>query len=295
MRLTHPFVGFQVIIVLLNVLIAVASDSYEKCLLKSQMLFGRARVMLIAELVCFQSLLRKKPNSGENIQLRNSKVFNKWWTGASRVSGWSRGSLAFFGLSSLVIVFWAIGELAGSLSGERYGSVGMSLWSILVNIVVFAVMMVFLSQEAENFISKPGDLVQTDSSDTTDTDTEGSCLPSCLRKCMLRVMGSSQDSRSVREREKNGDEWQGRVHHLQSKIDKMGQDAHDLSVKQAHDLEQLVAASELRLKTEMAALDQRVESMSTCLLFEVRQMQEATLDQIQFALSRRQRTGEHAD
>lgn len=32
---------FQVIIVLLNVLIAVASDSYEKCLLKSQMLFGR--------------------------------------------------------------------------------------------------------------------------------------------------------------------------------------------------------------------------------------------------------------
>ncbi|KAL3903903.1 MAG: hypothetical protein SGARI_005170 [Bacillariaceae sp.] len=52
--------SFLVTVILLNVLIAIASDSYEKCLLKSRKLFGRARVMLVAELVSFQSLLRKR-------------------------------------------------------------------------------------------------------------------------------------------------------------------------------------------------------------------------------------------
>ena len=36
--------SFMVVLVLLNVLIAVASESYEKCLVRSQNLFGRARI-----------------------------------------------------------------------------------------------------------------------------------------------------------------------------------------------------------------------------------------------------------
>lgn len=246
--------------------------------------------MLIAELVCFQSLLHKNPDNGESIQLRNSKGFDKWWNSAERVSGWSSGSLAFFCLSSLVILLWAVGEMAGSFSGERHGSVAFSLLSILINIIVFSGMMVFLSQGADNFVSKRGDLFETNS-----IDTEGSWLPSCLQKCMLRVMGSSQDSRSFGERGKNGDEWLGRVHHIQSKIDELGLKQAQESLKQAQELEQLVAASELRLKTEMVALDQRVESMSTCLLVELRQLHEATTSQIQSALANRHRSGEHED
>ena len=97
---------FLVTVVLLNVLIAIASDSYEKCLLKSQKLFGRARVMLIAQLASFQSLLRRmdqdadspEPLAGEGI------VYSKWWTSAGLTHNWSRGSILFFGLSMLVMV-----------------------------------------------------------------------------------------------------------------------------------------------------------------------------------------------
>ena len=225
--------------------------------------------MLIAELVCFQSLLLK---NRDNAQLRNSQVFNKWWNATSRFDGWSRGSIAFFGLSSLVIFLWAIGELAGSLSGEKYGSVGISLLSILINILVFSGMMVFLSRGADSFGSKEEDLIGNTSS------SESSWLPSFLQQCMLRVMGSSQNSRSFRERDKKSDDWQGRVHHIQSKIDQLGQDCYDHSVKQAQELETMVGSTELRLKADMAALDQRVESMTTCLLLEIRQLHEATLN-----------------
>ena len=97
---------FLVTVVLLNVLIAIASDSYEKCLIKSQKLFGRARVMLIAELASFQSLLRRRDqdtatlesNAGEGI------VYSKWWTSVGLTHNWSRGSVLFFWLSMLVIV-----------------------------------------------------------------------------------------------------------------------------------------------------------------------------------------------
>ena len=77
----------MVVVVLLNVLIALASDSYEKCLVRSQHLFGRARVMLIAELVSFQNLLRRH---GEE-EVATYGVYSVWCWSDSWANGWSRG------------------------------------------------------------------------------------------------------------------------------------------------------------------------------------------------------------
>ena len=100
------FYSFLVTVVLLNVLIAVASDSYEKCLLKSQKLFGRARVMLIAELASFQSLLRRCDQDAKSQDQSSPKdiVYSKWWSSTGLNHNWSRGSVLFFWLSGVVTV-----------------------------------------------------------------------------------------------------------------------------------------------------------------------------------------------
>lgn len=97
---------FFVTVVLLNVLIAIASDSYEKCLLKSQKLFGRARVMLIAELASFQSLLRRRDQDSDSLESPRAKgvVYSRWWTSNGLSNHWSRGSVLFFWLSMIVTV-----------------------------------------------------------------------------------------------------------------------------------------------------------------------------------------------
>lgn len=96
--------SFLVTVVLLNVLIAIASDSYEKCLLKSQKLFGRARVMLIAELASFQSLLRRTDSDSDSLNSPlKGIVYSKFWT-SSGSNNWSRGSVLFFWLTMVVTV-----------------------------------------------------------------------------------------------------------------------------------------------------------------------------------------------
>jgi len=142
----------MVVVVLLNVLIAIVSDSYEKCLIRSQNLFGRARVMLLAELVSFQDLLRRNTTDSSNFDGGNelldmSMVYSQWWTGdLSKSYGWSRGSIMFFTLSSGVVLIWIFGETVGYLSGERYGNYVFSFGSILVNILVFVAILKFLSE-----------------------------------------------------------------------------------------------------------------------------------------------------
>ncbi len=100
--------SFMVVIVLLNVLIAIVSDSYEKCLIRSQSLFGRARVLLIAELFSFESLLRTSSN--RNDQDPPASIYSKWWYGTFGNHGWSRATTIFFALSGIVVITWFVGE-----------------------------------------------------------------------------------------------------------------------------------------------------------------------------------------
>ena len=291
------FYSFMVIIVLLNVLIALASDSYEKCLMKSQMLFGRARVMLVAEIGCFQNLLRKTHQDDGISRLdstSNPKVFDKWWSDVPAFArGWSRGSIIFFCLSSLVVLFWAVGEMAGHISGERHGNLIISIVSLLANVALFAAMMLFLSHhgKSENSsVSLESNISSVESNDSEQTGLPAYLhkVPSYLQKLLLRLMGSSQDSwNHVRKKDqKQENMWRGRVHHLQSQMDQRAQEARDLAIKQSQALEQLVAATELRLKTEMAGVDHRVGDLKSDLLQEMKLSQDEMLKQIKTCLSK---------
>ena len=55
-EVVYGILSFLFIIVLLNSLIAVISDSYERCLLQSKQLFGRARIRFLGDTLAFQNL-----------------------------------------------------------------------------------------------------------------------------------------------------------------------------------------------------------------------------------------------
>jgi hypothetical protein len=104
--------SFLVTVILMNVLIAIASDSYEKCLLKSQKLFGRARVYFLAKLASFQSLLRKRDLDADapvdTLDQENDGVYSSWWTSGSWswTRKWSRATVLFFVISLIVTCIW---------------------------------------------------------------------------------------------------------------------------------------------------------------------------------------------
>lgn len=60
--LLHHFCLFNEVVVLLNVLIAVIADSYEKATVSSAMLFGRARVTFVAQNEALEAFLKPGVN-----------------------------------------------------------------------------------------------------------------------------------------------------------------------------------------------------------------------------------------
>ena len=67
-------------IILLNVLIAIVSDSYEKATLRGQVLFGKARVMFVAQNEALESFLkpRRQKTVLELVAWTRAKVFGRW-------------------------------------------------------------------------------------------------------------------------------------------------------------------------------------------------------------------------
>jgi len=63
---------FFVIIILLNVLIAIVGDSYEKSLIHSEKLFGRARVETVAELVALEQFFFRPSSPATTKQTRRA-------------------------------------------------------------------------------------------------------------------------------------------------------------------------------------------------------------------------------
>jgi hypothetical protein len=265
--------------------VCTASDSYEKCLLHSSDLFGRARVMLVAELVCFQNLLRKNP-AGENREVCIVPKANASWSRWRLVAkGWSNGSVVFFCLSSLVVVVWAAGEMAGHFSGDqRYGNSAVSLMSILVNVLVFAAMMAFLSFGAAGNAMSSSQRSSIGLQSTSSVVENQTGWARRVQRTMLGFMGSSQGSWERKRGQKGGNEWRGRVHHLQSKIDKMRQESNERSQMQAQAAATDLAATELRLRNEFAEVTDQLASLQSNLLLDMKQSQERALNQIQSLL-----------
>jgi hypothetical protein len=242
--------SFLVTVVLLNVLIAVASDSYEKCLLRSQHLFGRARVMLIAELVGFQNLLQTtapQVNPGTKQEL-----YSSWRSPGRLIRHWSRASILFFSLSVLVIVAWTISELLGYAKGEQHANIAFSLASVIVNVGLFAIIMVFLAAASANRNQSPS------GKDPNDGPLLGA---------MLHLLGVSRNPDHCN---KDDDQWNGRVNYLEREMRSIAEDQRILAGQQVKTMENLVNQTELRLKAELEAMEDNFVTLREALLHEVK-------------------------
>ena len=142
--------SFLIAIVLLNVLIAIIGASYERCLVRSRHLFGRARVHLLAEVVAFRGL-GTLLFSQENV---NDHRYRKWhpescvnWIKSIQ---WSKGgAMAFSIFSVCTIMFWCIAEFFGAKTANSDASmekkVLISLGTVVLNLVVFVLFLYALS------------------------------------------------------------------------------------------------------------------------------------------------------
>ena len=250
-----------VAIVLLNVLIAIVSDSYEKCLIRSQYLFGRARVMILAELISFQNLLRKDKNP---VKYEHSEwnVCRRIWM-RQRSKGWSKGSLIFFALSMCIVFIWFIGEMVGYAAGESYGDIAFSLGSICVNVGVLLMIVAFLSQGTSG-------MTGASSNDTLGGFT--SCwYRNSIQRCMVRLLGTSESS-SFDEKLQEPDSWRGRAIFVQREMIRTTAET-QAQIKaetkalegqiysEIGSLERRMLESEATVMSEIKASEQRIETI----------------------------------
>jgi hypothetical protein len=258
--------SFLITVVLLNVLIAIASDSYEKCLLRSQQLFGRARIMLVAELVSFQNLLKTRIERDDDEEVllstttttaQKQRVYNTWWVHKT-LHHWSRGSVIFLGVSLSVIVIWTLAELFGwRATGERHGNLLLSLASVFVNVILFVVIMLFLAKGAESTsIIKEEKEDESTMNEKEDVDS----TPGFVQRAMLQLLGTSKSGPSISSRFYKGksdivmNEWSGRVNYLRQEMSRHAKNQQALSMEQFKAMEDLITLSESRLRTEVQEL-----------------------------------------
>lgn len=227
--------SFMVVLVLLNVLIAVASDSYEKCLLRSRQLFGRARVMLIAELVSFQNLLKRSKDQAP------AQVYKQWWSHLSSW-GWSRGSMIFFGLSSLVVFVWVIAETSGIYTNAGASNQFMGLLSIFIIVSLFVGIMLFLASGADN---------AHDRLDRVLEEWEGGFV----KRIIIRILGGSLTGEAFHNQHQSAadEAWQGRLIYLQNEMNRIADENRLEMQERMAKLEFLLKESEARLQEKLVS------------------------------------------
>ncbi|CAJ1910333.1 unnamed protein product [Cylindrotheca closterium] len=245
--------SFLVTVVLLNVLIAIASDSYEKCLIRSQHLFGRARIMLVAELVSFQNLLKRADQNNDQRLDLLPLVYSVWWTRSSVFEHWSRSSVLFFCVSGSVTLVWTLAELWGYSSGDHHGSVMLCLSSVIVNGLLFMMIMTFLKKAASKTNAIKGD---------ADREADG-FTDGYIQQAMLHVLGTSQKlNRDQKSKRGNFNDWSGRVNYLQKEMMRISKEQELRSQEHMRAIENCITLSETRLRMEINELHDRMGNLT---------------------------------
>lgn len=239
---------FMVVIVLLNVLIAIVSDSYEKCLLRSEYLFGRARVMLLAELVSFQHLLRPKKATE---QLYNKKTYLPW-SGLCWKSKMRRESLVFFGLCSFVIVSWIVGETLAFYGREHDENFSFNLGSLgLVFGLLLAIFFILVRGASGSSSAHPS-------------------IAKTIQWIMSHFIRTSADAWNVAHEQ----EWKGQVNYLQREMSRIANEttAHTrmliqeeirVTNEQRKQLERRIIDSEERIMAQIKETQRQLQSIAT--------------------------------
>jgi hypothetical protein len=161
---------------------------------------------MIAELVSFQNLLRR---SGDR-RVSTARVYKSWWSSDAWYRGWSRGSIIFLALSSVVILVWVLGETIGYFSGPGYGNVVLSLASIFINVALFVGIMLFLSNSGA-----------TDAFDEKVVSSDDVGWRDVPQRIMLCLLGSSGGSLSAGVFH---DSWKGRLLFLRDELKRISEE-----------------------------------------------------------------------
>lgn len=262
------FFTFMVVIILLNILIAIASDSYEKCLLRSQKLFGRARVMMISELVSFQNLLRrtKTHHSGSStslniIGIEDTNMWNGVEKSAAWTKGWSYASVVFFTLSLLIVIVWTVAEIVGHSTGrEQYGGeIWMSLASVSMTVVLYICIILVLSKEG--------------TSSTTDftNNNNNDWYARYVQKTMVRILGSSVVANSGTSTSPDNKSicgsashlWNGRVGYLRDEMERIAKESRTDTGNKFHSLVCTIDQIEQMFQKQIHAMEHEIHTIRT--------------------------------
>jgi len=231
------------VIVLLNVLIAIIGDSYEKSLIHSKNLFGRARVMLLSEIVSFQDLFCDVTKDDS----RKSDEHLPWWN--LSWTRWTRGGFIFICASGFVVLTWIILEISASVSGD-YGDARFSVGIIFINVGILLVLVAALSRRVSRH-SKLQPLFR------------GRFYAKPIQTLMLRLLGTSEESIH------QDDEWKGRVVHLQNEMSRISsEDSRKTQAIVSQEVRKLKIqlntqskSTEEKLMKHLRASEQRIEIM----------------------------------
>ena len=200
-------------------------------------MFGRARVLLIAELAAFQNLL-----SFHDLTEQDS-----WWNRyIACTKGRSRSSILFSVLSLLVTTFWTIGEVLGSLLGPNYGNLLMSLGSMAVNLLLLCGVIFFLSAGS------------SDQSDQYYRSRYLDWYSRYFQSSMVRMLGSSSSKINT-----NGLEiiWQGRLHYLRNEMIRISDDSTKKWEVQIESLQSFLNVRESSMKEELTQMQHALTEM----------------------------------
>lgn len=182
------FFGFSFVmaIVMLNILIAVISDSYEKSMLRSTKLFGRARVYQLAEILALQDLFRVRDDN------KLSHRFFEWTS-----FQWTKGGCVFFILTTFLYVTWIIIETFAQSSKLWF----MSAMVFILNIFMFGIFVFLLasaSQDIESRVKIDNPFVRS--------------IHERIHRLMIRVLGKSENDALLH------DQWSGRLVYIKREI-----------------------------------------------------------------------------
>lgn len=197
---------------------------------------------MIAELVSFQNLLKR---NSERDQYVDSNVYKAWWSSDSWARGWSRGSMVFLALSTIVTFTWTIAEVLGHLVGTKYGNIWMSLGSVCVNVVLFVCIMIVLSLGASD-----------------GKDTKFHCnewVARYFQKSMLKLLGSSGGVSKFQL--KHDLEWNGRLNYLRNEMIRLSEDTTDRCSNMIKLLEDKIAKSENHLRSQSESIEKSLAEL----------------------------------
>ncbi len=174
--------SFFIAIVLLNVLIAIISDSYKHCLQRSKHLFGRSRVFLLSELVAFRDISISHENS---IIARYKRWHPMYWIRLVHSVDWLQGGVSSLLICSTgIIFFWCIAELFGVSRAYSDDSIFSNILKIFGTFVLnFVVFIGFLSLLSGN-----------------NANADSNRLCRFITWLMLRLLGDGDDS-SINKRD----------------------------------------------------------------------------------------------